>query len=109
MKYFGKCCPNVTVKSFSSALKRIFWPKMAFKVQIIELKQSKRLLKWTFETHRVIVQKNLKNKKDWAPPNYVGWIRSNVNFEVILEVKKAKNEKLWKNAKSFLTIFWQRY
>ncbi len=32
---------------------------MAFKVQIIESKQSKRILKWIFEAHKVIVQKNL--------------------------------------------------
>ncbi len=29
--------------------------KMAFKVQIIERKKAKRILKWIFEAHRVIV------------------------------------------------------
>ncbi len=32
---------------------------MAFKVQIIESKQTKRILKWIFEAQRVIVQKKL--------------------------------------------------
>ncbi len=34
-----------------------------------------------------------KNMKDWASPNYVGRIRSSLDFEVILEVKTAKNGK----------------
>ena len=44
-------------------------------------------------------------KKDQAPPNYVGRTRSNLNVEVIFKVKKTKNAKLEKNAKSFLAIF----
>ncbi len=49
----------------------------------------------------MIVQKIL-NKKDRAPSNYVGRIRSNLNFEVILKGKRQKNAKLQKSAKSFL-------
>ncbi len=32
---------------------------MAFKLKIIERKNSKRILKWIFEAHRVIIQKKL--------------------------------------------------
>ena len=65
--------------------------KMAFKVQIIEQKKSKRNLKWIFGAQRVIKQKNLWHKKDRTPPNYVGRIRSNLNFEVILMVIFGKD------------------
>ena len=77
---------------------------MAFKVQIIEQKNSKRNLKRIFEEYRVIVQNCFF--LDQTPSNYVGRIRSNYNFEVILKVKKAKkNAKLWKIAKLFLAFF----
>ena len=74
-----------------------FWSKMAFKVHILESKQTKRILKRIFGAHRVIVQKILWIEKDRAPLNYAGRIRSNLNFEIILEVKKAKNRKIAKN------------
>ncbi len=48
------------------------------------------------------------HKKDWAPPNHVGRIRSNLKLEVILEVKKAQKQKIAKNRESFLTIFGKR-
>ncbi len=35
-------------------------PKKAFKVQIIEQKNSKRIFKWIFEAHRLIVKKIIK-------------------------------------------------
>ncbi len=38
-------------------------------------------------------------QKDQAAPNYVGWIRSNLNFDSILKIQMAKK------AKSFLAIF----
>ncbi len=73
---------------------------MAFKLKIIERKKLKRILKWIFEAHRVIVQKILYKQKDRAPPNYVGRIRSNLNLEVILKVKKAKNVNLQKKSRN---------
>ncbi len=50
----------------------------------------------------MILQKNLENKKDRAPPNYVERIRSNLNFEVILKVKKAKKQNREKKQNRFL-------
>ncbi len=47
-----------------------------------------------------LTKKNLQTK-DWAPPNFVGRIRSNLNLEVILEVKKPpkksqkNNNRFW--------------
>ncbi len=42
-------------------------PKMAFKVQIIEWKDTKRILKWIFEVERVVKQKNLESKRSGSP------------------------------------------
>ena len=49
-------------------------------------------------------------KKSWkqkqrAPPNYVGQIRSYLNLEVVLEVKKTKNTKSLKISQLFLAFF----
>ncbi len=51
----NKCNCQHIFKSFEMG----FVQKKAFKVQIIELKQSKRILKWIFEARKVIVQKKL--------------------------------------------------
>ncbi len=80
---------------------------MAFKVQKIEQKNSKRNLKRIFEEYRVIVQNCFF--KDRTPSNFVGRIRSNLNFEVILKVKKAKKCKIVENCKIVFGIFWQIY
>ena len=80
---------------------------MAFKVQKIEQKNSKRNLKRIFEEYRVIVQNCFF--KDRTPSNFVGRIRSNLNFEVILKVKKAKKCKIVENCKIVFSIFWQIY
>ena len=44
-----------------------------------------------FMTKKVLGQNILCNRKDSPPTNYVGRIRSHLNFEVVLEVKKAIN------------------
>ncbi len=45
-------------------------------------------------------KKIIKKQKDWASPNYVGQIRSNLNFEVNFEAKMAENAKIEKNQES---------
>ncbi len=57
----------------------------------------------------MVTQKKLWNQKDRAPPNYVGRIRSNLNFEVIWWVKKSKNSKIAKNCKIVFGFFWRKY
>ncbi len=54
---------------------------------------------------RSTLTKNHKNKKIGQPENYTGRIRSNLNLEVILEIKNPKNVKSRKTAKLFLAIF----
>ena len=49
-------------------------------------------LNCSFKVQGVHRQKLLWNWKSWAPPNYVGRVRSNLNFEVILEVKRSKTQ-----------------
>ncbi len=42
-------------------------------------------------------------------PNYVGQIRSNLNFEVILEVKKAKKAKSLPFLGAFMNRGWKLF
>ncbi len=49
--------------------------------------------------------KKIWNQKDLAPPNYVGRIRSNLNFEVILKVKEEKMQNGKKCKIVFFAIF----
>ncbi len=68
-------------------------------------KRSKIILEMKFWGIRSTLTKNHKNKKIGQPENYTGRIRSNLNLEVILEIKNPKNVKSRKTAKLFLAIF----
>ncbi len=68
------------------------------------LKIVKKILKGKFEAERVAVIKISQNQKSRAPPNCIERIKSNLIFEVILGVKKAKNTKSLKISQSFLAF-----
>ena len=54
-----------------------------------------------------MTKKIIKTKRK-STPNYGARIRSNLNWEFVLEVKKAKNAKLLKISQSFLAFFLQK-
>ncbi len=54
------------------------------------------------------VDEKKEKQKERAPPNSVARIRSNLNLEVLFEVKKAKNAKSPKISQSFFCIFLQK-
>ncbi len=54
------------------------------------------------------VDEKKEKQKERAPPNSVARIRSNLNLEVLFEVKKAKNAKSPKISQSFFCIFFAK-
>ncbi len=50
-----------------------------------------------------------RERQDRAPPNYVGRMRSNLNFEVMLGSKSKKTAKLQKKMQNCFWLFWQKY